>query len=252
MGLAAATTTRRFNGYMPTRPPARSATAVGEQPISEAAALGLALRRLRERAKMSQDDAAAAFGVSRQGWQVYEKGDRNGILRSDTQSRLATAVQATREELLTERARLNQGESIGTSDSDVVQLSDRRRTFELPIWGRARAGTLAPSYVADLGAPSELVDMRWLFGPDSGALRVAGESMSGYVESGQMVIFDRSRWPRRGDGCVIELANGELYVKDFKKTDGSTIFLQQRFPDEELKFPLSEVKGVYAIRLRGD
>ncbi|HYD44729.1 MAG TPA: helix-turn-helix domain-containing protein [Phenylobacterium sp.] len=81
----------------------------------EAELLGLALRALRTRAKISQAKAGEAFsrsqnttelGITAQGWGRYEAGKAPGIFRPDIQRQLAEAVGATHEEFLQERARL--------------------------------------------------------------------------------------------------------------------------------------------------
>lgn len=69
--------------------------------------LGRALGVLRKRAGLSQEAAGDAYGISGEGWRKYEVGQAKAIFSPETQTRLARAVGATREELLDERARLN-------------------------------------------------------------------------------------------------------------------------------------------------
>ena len=74
-----------------------------------------------------------------------------------------------------------------------------------------------------------------------------------WAEPGEVVLFDRDRYPKRGSGCVIETKAGEYYVKLYEKSDGSTLFARELNPEERiLTFPMKDLKGVYAIRLRGD
>lgn len=68
--------------------------------------LGRALRLLRKRADLSTEKAGENFGISGEGWRKYEAGMAKAIFAPDTQTRLAAAVGATREDLLAERARL--------------------------------------------------------------------------------------------------------------------------------------------------
>jgi phage repressor protein C with HTH and peptisase S24 domain len=220
-------------------------------PPDERETIARALRSLRARAGLTMDQAAANLGVTRQGWQVYERGDRRSLLNSDTQARLAAALGASREELLTEAARQPGGRPAAVQEAEADTHDRNRRRFEIPVWARVRAGSRAP-FAHDLGEPAQVLNMEWMFGPETGALRVVGDSMTGYVESDQLVIFDRTRWPRRNEGCVVETKDGELYVKEYLRSDGSNLFVQQRFPEETITFPMSEVKGVYKVRLRGD
>lgn len=208
--------------------------------------MGRALRALRERAGVTQEAAADAMSMTRQAWQNYEAGNRQTILRTDMQDRLATALGLTREDLARERDRQAGVEpepaSFGVRESAQV--------YQLPVLGRVKASPSGPQ-IYDIAEPESVVDMAWMFGQHARTLRVAGDSMTGYVESGQLVIYDTSRWPGRGDGCVIELVNGEVYVKEYAETGQGVLKVRQRFPEEMLSFPMAEVKGVYLIRFRG-
>lgn len=205
------------------------------------AALGQALKRLRQGRGMTQAEAAEAFGCTPQAWQRYEVGQRTMDL--EKLDAMARAVGATGDELLAERAKL-----LGEEPRPHQAPG---RAAQLPVWGRGRAGPHA-DHVYDLAEPESYFDMGWMHANGVGVLRVAGDSMTGYVESGQLVIYDRGRWPRRGEGCVVELTSGELYVKLYDKSDGSTVFVKQTFPEQSMTFKMADVKGVYAIRLRGD
>lgn len=72
----------------------------------EAKLLGDALRALRNRRKISRDLAGERIGISAEGWRKYEIGAAKAIFSPDTQIRLTNALEASREELLEERARL--------------------------------------------------------------------------------------------------------------------------------------------------
>lgn len=212
--------------------------------LSEAQALGLALKQLREREGMTQQQAADAMEppVTPQAWQRYERGERQVILRSDLQEKVAAAVKATPAELQKVRDML-----LGFPGGEPLTQA---RVLTLPIWGRARAGVAGPQIYDVASEPESTIDLSVLLRTAVKTLRVAGDSMTGYVESGQVVIYDRDRWPRRGDGCVVELKSGDVLVKEYDKSDGSNLFLRQRFPDEGVTVPMSEVAGVYTIIAR--
>jgi transcriptional regulator with XRE-family HTH domain len=217
-------------------------------PSSEVATYAEALRRLRERQGMSQEQAAKRLGQTKQSWQAYEAGERQAILRMDLQDRLMEALGLTRADLEEEHDQIARSPRPARS-AGAAPLPPP--SLQLPVWGRAKAGARA-ALVYDMTEPEERVDLGWIAGRNSGALRVAGDSMTGYVESGQLVIYDKSRWPRRGEGCVIETLTGELYVKEYVRSDDKTLHVTQRFPEASLEFALSDLQGVYAIRLRGD
>lgn len=212
--------------------------------------LGRALKALREASdpRITQSDAAAAADVTLQAWQNYEAGKRR--FSEALIGKVTRALGLARDDLLAERDRV-----LDEPPGEPRQRLERSRAparFEIPVNGRGRAGAMG-LHVYDTGQSEGVVDLAQLLGSDAKATRAAGESMIPYVEPGAFVVYHTSRWPRRGRGCVIETKSGELYIKRYEKTDGTTLFVSELFPVErELKFSLSDVAGVYAIGLRED
>lgn len=238
----------------------RSVVSAPNVPLSqEIEALGQAIRKVRERRGLGQKDAATAMDppITRSAWANYEAG-RPAILRSDVQASIANALGVPLDEILAEQDKIL-GIERRRGGAQVIGLAEHRRPFELSVFGRARAGTKA-DLVYDVAEPETTVDLGWMFSPAGAALRVSGDSMTassgadagGFtVESGDLVFYDRTQWPRKGDGCVVELNSGEVYVKEYVRSQGGSVVVRQRFPDEELSWPLAEVKGVYKIRFKG-
>jgi transcriptional regulator with XRE-family HTH domain len=83
-------------------------------PAEEAREVGSALRILRERRRVTQENAAEAMRVSRTAWQNYENG-RSVVLRTDVQARLAAAIGATRADLMAVVRELQRGAPGGHS-----------------------------------------------------------------------------------------------------------------------------------------
>lgn len=208
--------------------------------------IGAAIRNLRDRAGLRQADLAEALGITTQAWQKYEAGERS--FSDDKISTVLKTLRTSKDELLTERARL-----LGLpipSRVDVHQDRDRDLIFD--VYGRARAGDRGVQ-VYDVGEPVRTIDLRQILGRNTDALEVAGDSMVPWAEPGEVVLFDRERCPKRGSGCVIETKTGEYYVKLYEKSDGSTLFAKELYPEERIiLFSVKDLKGVYAIRLRGD
>lgn len=214
--------------------------------------LGRALAALRESQGMSQGEAGARLmpkSISPQAWQQYEAGNR--AFSRDQVEAVTAALNATPEALEMVRAELLNPSSTPRR-LGRIELNERASAFELPVWGRVRAGPQGPQ-LYDGGVPEQVIDLRALLGPSARVLRAAGDSMTGYVEPGELVIYDVERYPRRGYGCVIETATGEFYLKLYEKSDGSTLFVRELFPEERtITFALKDVGGIYAVRLRGD
>lgn len=212
---------------------------------AEQAQLGLAFRRLRERKRLTQADVAKELGMTSQGWQKYETGERQ--FSEEKIAAILSAIGATRDDLNEELNRALGRPTHGRADRSQGDLS-----FVIDVYGRARAGAQGIQ-VYDVGEPLRTVDLRQILGPSTDAMEIAGDSMVPWAEPGEIVLFDRDRYPKRGHGCVIETKAGEYYIKLYEKSDGSTLFVRELNPEERvLTFPLRDVKGVYAIRLRGD
>ncbi len=211
--------------------------------------MGKALRALRERLKLTQGDAGAGCepSMTSQAWQKYEAGERK--FSRDTVTRLTRALGATPEQLAAERSRLlGEDPPVPTHRLKAEPMIG----YTLPVWGVARAGIEGP-HVYDIGEPERYIDLRNIFRPSSRVTTIAGESMVPWANSGTFVVYDTETWPRREDGCVIELNTGEMLVKLYKKVDGSTLFVDELSPERrELRFALKDVKGVYAVTFRGN
>lgn len=209
---------------------------------------GRALRAIRERQGKVQADLARAVGMTTQGWQKYEAGERR--FKPDILIAALDALETTHEALEFERTRLLDPTRARAAAGGVTDRSGRDFVFD--VYGRGRAGP-AGHEAYDVGEPIRRLDLRGLFGPRTDALEVFGDSMYPWAEPGEIVIFDRDRYPKRGAGCVVEMNSGECFVKLYERSDGSTLFLKELYPVERgVSFPMQAVKGVYAIRLRGD
>jgi len=239
---------RPYPAFMQAAPPFR----IDENDADDREAIrrGAALAWLREQAGLSQEAAALKAGFrTQQSWQRYEAGAA-GIFKPATLRKLLTAVGATEEGFGLALASL--AEPSAQRPSSVAGFADReRRTYEVILDGTAKAGGTGPAF-NDLPGPARFKDLSWLFDEDTRYLEAQGESMTGYVEPGQVVAYHLTRWPRRGDGCVIELKTGERLIKEYVKSDTSFIYASQRFPEDDLKWPRGDVLGVYKIMGRLD
>lgn len=218
---------------------------------AEQVLMGRALRALRDRQGLSQGAAGKACepAMSSQAWQKYEAGERK--MGRDTVERLTRALGAGPEDLLLARSRI-----LG-DDSTVIEhypphrgFAEAGARFVLPVWGRPRAGAAGPQ-VYDAGEPERYVDLRNFFSPSGRVTAIAGESMVPWASSGALIGYDVDVWPKRDEGCVVELNSGEILVKLYRRVDGSTLFVEELSPERrELRFALKEVKGVYAVTFR--
>ncbi len=157
-------------------------------------ALGVALADLRREAGLSQAEAGARVGMTSQGWGLYEGGRRPGLFRPDIQRRLTAAVDATPEALL---LRLPPVSGKATTETSGVQSGPRL----------FRPATHA--------AGAEQTEH----------LTLMDDDLAPWAEAGVTLEFDAARWPRRGQGCVVDLTDGTRLVRIYDGADADSLRL---------------------------
>lgn len=83
------------------------------------------------------------------------------------------------------------------------------------------------------------------------ALYARGTSMYPRYKGGELVFLVPNREVTIGNDCVVELNNGEAYLKEFVKRTDKEIICRQFNPAKEWKRPLSEIKAIHAVVGRG-
>lgn len=161
---------------------------------------GLALKALRERAGLSQEEAAAALealGGGRRGatftsqaWGPYERGKAKGLRTPSIQAKMAKALKASREDLVFEYQKL--------------------------------MGIGAPAPMPGLAERSAPTD--WLPQTRTGRLVVTNDLLQPWAASGHTVIYSLDEWPRAGEGVVlVPRDGGPPLVKIYDGADAGTI-----------------------------
>jgi len=158
---------------------------------SEARRLGEALADLRRARGLSQAEAGARVGITSQGWGLYEAGKRPGLFRPDVQRRLTAAVDATPEAL-----------SAASS-----------RTFAIP-----------PATANGLESDGRAFDHAQVAGLRR--LQLSTDDLSPWAASGVTLEYLPGRWPRRDQGCVIEMSDGRTLVRVYERTEGETLVVR--------------------------
>lgn len=202
------------------------------------------LRELRKQTDRPQKVIADALGMTTQAWQKYEAGERRW--KPEVIETALRALGLTREAFELERSR-----QLGIDRRPASAFAEQPREF-IDVYGKGRAGPLGTE-VFDVAEPIRRMDLRGLFGPRTDAIEIAGDSMTPWAEPGELVIFDRDRYPRKGSGCVVEMMDGSYFVKIYERSDGSHLFVKELYPEERtITLSKQDVRGIYAIRLRGD
>ena len=183
-------------------------------------ALGEALAALRRDRGLSQAEAGARVAMTSQGWGLYEAGKRPGLFRPDVQRRLTAALDASPEDLALAVVRIS------------VDAEPPR-----PITGLesgARGWTGAPAR-----ASASTVER----------LQLSNDDLAPWAMSGVTLEFDAGRWPRRDQGCVIDLRDGARLVRIYEGADAERLYVKggPAGLDAETVLDRSAVTGVAAV-----
>lgn len=158
----------------------------------DARRLGEALAALRREAGLSQAEAGQRAGMTSQGWGLYESGKRSGLFRPDVQRRLTGAIGATVEALAL-----------------VQSPADDRPERAAETGGVASAGR----GFAGASAPVRRVQL-------------SNDDLAPWAASGVVLEYEPGRWPRRDQGCVIEMADGETRVRLYDRADAGALVVR--------------------------
>lgn len=176
--------------------------------------LGEALAALRRERGFSQAEAGRRAGMTSQGWGLYETGKRPGLFRPDVQRRLTSALGASLEALA-----LNWPPAIpGVAGSIAAGVASPGRAF------------------VDAGPP---VLQR---------LQLSNDDLAPWAASGVVVEYQPGRWPRRDQGCVIEMLTGEVRVRLYDCADADTLTVRSLNGSEIIA--RSETRAVSAVVAR--
>lgn len=206
----------------------------------QAKVLGRAIASLRERLGVSQEELADRLGIARQTVSRYETG-RSAVLRLDIQRAIAAALEVTVDDIV------NEGDNIIRPDfpgsGRVPAVVNVVAQPQIGADGEVR-------YRETLTLASE--DLGWLFGPNAGFLQLADGALPDGAFNARLAGFDRSAWPRKGQGCVIETREGELIPGVYDHRSDAGVHVRGGSAAGDQVVPANTIKGVYAIRFWGD
>lgn len=228
-------------------------TAMRDREAADRRRKGLALKALRRRLGLTQEYVAGELEVTVQAYQNYEGGKRH--LADPKIDSILAAMNSAREEFEIELARIPDdavGARLAPSRGGRSHAAEPAASFQVEVGGVAHGGGLRPN-VYDGGGEAEIIDFSRFFQPGTRVLRLDGMSMYPYAEPGGFVTYNPRHPARRGHGCVIEMRDGSYAVKRFERFEPDVLVVTELWPEErELRYPLAEVAGAYAIGLRGE
>lgn len=160
-------------------------------------ALGEAMADLRREVGLSQAEAGARVGMTSQGWGLYESGRRPGLFRPDVQRRLTAALGTTPEALALRLVAKGTG---GPQSPASTGVEAPGRAFQ-PVTALAQA------------MPRERISL-------------SNDDLAPWAVSGVILEVDPGRWPRRDQGCVVDLVDGARLVRLYEGADGDRLYLR--------------------------
>jgi transcriptional regulator with XRE-family HTH domain len=226
-------------------------TVLKDREAQERRRKGLALKALRRRLGITQERAAAEYGATVQAWQLYEQGKRH--FSDPKLAKLLQALGASAVDFQLELSKIPDGPLVAARPSSgPVHMAEAASPFQfqLEVGGVAHGGGVMPTVYDD--GQGDVIDFTRYFAPATRVLRLAGMSMYPYAEPGGFVTYNPRHPAKRGEGCVIAFTDGGFAVKRFERFEDDKLVVVEVYPvEQELRFPLADVAGVYAIGLRG-
>jgi transcriptional regulator with XRE-family HTH domain len=226
-------------------------TVLKDREAQERRRKGLALKALRRRLGITQERAAADYGATVQAWQLYEQGKRH--FSDPKLAKLLAALGANVVDFELELAKIPDGplpHGVREAASAMQEHAVASTPLQLTVGGVAHGGGILPNVYDD--GQADVIDFSRYFAPGTRVLRLDGMSMYPYAEPGGFVTYNPRHPAKRGEGCVIAFKDGAFAVKRFERFEGDQLVVVEVYPvEQELRFPLADVAGVYAIGLRG-
>jgi phage repressor protein C with HTH and peptisase S24 domain len=83
------------------------------------------------------------------------------------------------------------------------------------------------------------------------AVYVVGEAMVPRYRPGELVYAASMKPPAAGQDCIVELTNGEGYIREFLAHNGGVVLCKMLNPVQETRWLANDVKALHAVVGRG-
>ncbi len=201
-----------------------------------------AFRRFMQTRKLRASPWAKTAGVSEGAIRNYLKG-LSASLNAQTSAKLAAAENVPIGALFGEHDGAEPGS--GTA----VPSDQRPRTWgeDVPVMGQARGGAdgffFGNGEIVDrVERPTSLRNV-----PDAYAVFMHGSSQEPRIRHGELCFVHPHQPPISGDEVVVQLVNGEGYIKTYLRRTADKLVCSQYNPPKERTWPAAEVKAVHRI-----
>lgn len=228
--------------------------------MKDAGTLDAARRRLQELVEDSGSDLKSlSLHLGRNPTYLQQYLNKGSPRQLDWEDRLelARVLRCTPEELTSPSSKVNQAK-IATNSIVAPQnktglelVSAGHATFagprDLPILGYVKAGGLG--FFIGNGdrqgvtvRPEALRDVTTAY-----AVRVHDDSMSPALEPGYLLFVDPTRPVKPGDNVVIQLQDGQAFIKRLVRRTEKAMICKQYNPAGEVKYEPNKVKSVHVV-----
>lgn len=195
------------------------------------------------------------------GYQRYESPERREYLAPDFAQRLAAILAGkgvppiARDEVLELAGNIRviddkfpsdapQFTNLALAGQNISPYGQR----DLPIYGQARGGD--NRYYFENGAvalshtfrPVELLNVRDAYG-----VYIHGNSMSPRFKHGELIYVDPHRPVSPGDDVVLQLHDGQGYIKELVRRTDRAVICRQHNPPAEIEYAATDVRSIHLI-----
>lgn len=119
--------------------------------------------------------------------------------------------------------------------------------LDLPVLGNSKAGS--EGIFMDNGVAQSYVERPWfMMGVNNGyAVYVSDDCLGPLIKHGRLVYVDPSRPVAVDDLVIIQLTDGQAFIKIYKGYRGGKLHAEQTNPPEHLEWPEGEVQSVHFV-----
>ncbi len=245
----------------------RMAKKTGRNGDETVSAVARELKRLRTEAGITVSAMGRALGKGTSGYQHYEDRYKRQYLppemRAGITRMLTTAgISKARIDALFGPTGLrtsfddqnSYGDTAPTRTRKILSAIPLERDslvvgHDLPVVGQVKAGAEGEGFFLDNGMVQQYVERPWFFAgsPDAFAVYVHDDSMEPALKHGHLLYVDPARATTPGDEVVVELNDGQAFVKRLVRRTQTVVILRQFNPEKEISISASEVKRISLV-----
>lgn len=219
------------------------------------------IRELREAQGLSQLELAERLQPKTSQPQIdrLEKGDRR--LTVDWMARVATALGVSQSELL---QRESVADSVyGLEDPSRAMVASRNKMQPLTLAAGAQGVLAGPKDLPILGYVKAGTDGFFIVNGDVHGFTMRPDALQGVKDAYAVYVHDKSMFPafepghlvwvdplrpaRPGESVVIQLEDGQAFIKRLKRRTEKAVICEQWNPAMEIRYDTKHVRAIHLV-----